>query len=106
MTTMKESTTCGRREMRALYEARQTNVALPNTRLRVEYPRGPAGKPLVIRPDRKVRDHGNAPWGAHLTAVGQTLPRRMRRALSGVRKLSRMETMVTMEKLLRVKGTR
>jgi hypothetical protein len=53
-----------------------------------------------------VRDHGNAPWGAHLTAVGQTLPRRMRRALSGVRKLSRMETMVTMEKLLRVKGTR
>jgi|JI9StandDraft_1071089.scaffolds.fasta_scaffold471176_2 hypothetical protein len=27
MTTMKKMTTCGRREMRALYEARQTNVA-------------------------------------------------------------------------------
>jgi hypothetical protein len=106
MTTMKESTTCGRREMRALYEARQTNVALPNTRLRVEYPRGPAGKPLVIRPDRKVRDIGTAAWNKRLAPASLSLPRRLRRALSGVRKLSGMETLVTMEKILRVKGTR
>lgn len=106
MTTMKESTTCGRREMRALYEARQVNVALPNTRLRVEYPKGPAGKPLVIAPYRKVRDIGTAAWGAHLTATGKTLSRRMRRALSGVRKVRDMETLTTMERLLRVKGTR
>jgi hypothetical protein len=82
MTTMKKMTTCGRREMRALYEARQTNVALPNTRLRVEYPRGPAGKPLVIRPDRKTRDHGTAAWNDILTVAARSMPRASRRALA------------------------
>jgi hypothetical protein len=99
MTTMKESTTCGRREMRALYEARQTNVAPEHTRVRIV-------KGLAVRPGRLRRDIGNAPWGAHLTAAGLSLPRRMRRALSGVRKVRDMETLVTMEKLLRAKGTR
>lgn len=106
MTIMKKSTTCGRREMRALHEARQTNVALPNTRLRAEYPRGPAGKPLVILPGREVRDRGTAAWNKSLAPASLSLPRRLRRALSGVRKLSGMESLVTMEKVLRVKGTR
>jgi|JI10StandDraft_1071094.scaffolds.fasta_scaffold1480947_2 hypothetical protein len=99
MTTMKESTTCGRREMRALYESRQVNVADPETRVRIV-------KGIAVSPRRLRRDDGNAPWGAHLTATGKTLPRKIRRALSGVRKVSDMETLVAMENLLCVKGTR
>lgn len=104
---MKKMTTCGRREMRALYEARQVNVAAPETRTRDTGRRNALGQPIYDRPmSRMRRDHGTAAWGAHLTAASLPLPRRMRRALSGVRKVSAMETLTTMETLLRVKGTR
>lgn len=99
MTIMKHTTTCGRREMRALLKGREINVAPEDTRVRIV-------KGLAVRPSRLRRDHGTAPWNKQLAPASLSLPRRLRRALSGVRKLSGMESLVTMEKILRVKGGR
>lgn len=105
MTTMKKSTTCGRREMRALMRAREVNVATPETRAR--YAVTAEGKAVKIDPaSRKTRDLGTAAWGKHLTDAAQSLPRKIRRTLSGVRKVSAMETLETAEMILRAKGTR
>lgn len=102
---MKKMTTCGRREMRALYEARQVNVAAPNTRVHYTGLRGAKGQPIVDREParRKRRDHGTAEWGASLTATGKTLPRSMRRVLASVRGSRSMKEMLTIgETILRV----
>lgn len=104
MTIMKEQTTCGRREMRALMQSRKKNVAPPETRARYTGLTGVCG-PIIDRPaGRTRRDHGTAAWGAKLTEAAKALPRKLRRALSGVRKVSDMETLVAMETLLRVKA--
>ena len=83
MTTMKESTTCGRREMRALYEARQTNVAPVETRVRIVIG-GEPPRPVTVRPaGRKTRDHGTAAWSRVFDGLSASAaPRRVRRAMA------------------------
>lgn len=75
---MKKSTTCGRREMRSLYEARQVNVAAPETRLRIVFAHDNP-QPITVRPEsRKRRDHGTAAWNAEGGAT-RARPRNERR---------------------------
>lgn len=81
MTIMKEQTTCGRREMRALYEARQVNVARPETRLTVH--RDNNGRIIdTYRPHMSQRDHGTAAWNDRIIDAARIMPRASRRALA------------------------
>jgi hypothetical protein len=84
MTTMKKMTTCGRREMRALMQTREVNVAAPNARVRYTGLRGAKEQPIVDRSDarRKRRDHGTAAWNDILTVAARSMPRASRRALA------------------------
>lgn len=77
---MKKSTTCGRREMRALMQTREVNMAAPNTRVHYTGLRGAKGQPIVDRTGahRKRRDHGTAAWNAEGGAT-RARPRNERR---------------------------
>lgn len=78
MATMKETTTCGRREMRALMASREKNVAAPGTRARIVLT--PKGPELVSPARRKTRDAGTAVWNAELPPNMRAMPRAARRA--------------------------
>lgn len=83
MTIMKNSTACGLREMRALYEERQVNVAAPESRVRDTGQRNALGQPIYDRPaSRKRRDHGTAAWNDRIIDAARSMPRASRRALA------------------------